>query len=324
MAAPQGRDRHHEGGGIVQTPMTSSDTELPTAPQGEGGAGRKPGRRAIVLLTAALGTLIVAGGIIALLTLGGGDGQARPEDLGDDGQVPPETIGNGAPAVEPASNVTAIEAEAKPFAVRLDWVAPEGEVEALVVLRDGARVGRLDPGETTFLDRSALPATRYSYVVQSVRDGEFVRSEPLRVKTPPAPLSLARLDGVYAIDARSTSHFGFTGVADEFASGWRFRPVCRRGPCSVTFKDVQGNPISGRLERTRARYEGAGSSKFGTCGNVTSTGTFTLRLEVVRAKTVRDAWRASKLVGTFVERVPAQLGCVGAGVDFDITAKLMA
>jgi hypothetical protein len=308
----------------VQTPMTSSDTELPTAPQGEGGAGRKPGRRAIVLLTGALGTLIVAGGIIALLTLGGGDGQARPEDLGDDGQVPPETIGNGAPAVEPASNVTAVEAEAKPFAVRLDWVAPEGEVEALVVLRDGARVGRLDPGETTFLDRSALPATRYSYVVQSVRDGEFVRSEPLRVKTPPAPLSLARLDGVYAIDARSTSHFGFTGVADEFASGWRFRPVCRRGPCSVTFKDVQGNPISGRLERTRARYEGAGSSKFGTCGNVTSTGTFTLRLEVVRAKTVRDAWRASKLVGTFVERVPAQLGCVGAGVDFDITAKLMA
>jgi len=267
--------------------------------------------------------LIVAGGIIALLTLGGDDGQARPETIGDDGQVPPETIGND-PAVEPASNVTAVEAETKPFAVRLDWVGPEGEVEALVVLRDGARVGRLDPGETTFLDRSALPATRYSYVVQSVRDGEFVRSEPLRVKTPPAPLSLARLDGVYAIDARSTSHFGFTGVADEFASGWRFRPVCRRGPCSVTFKDVQGNPLSGKLERTGARYEGTGSSKFGTCGNVTSTGTFTLRLEVVRAETVRDAWRASKLVGTFIERVPAQLGCVVAGVDFDITAKLMA
>jgi hypothetical protein len=100
--------------------------------------------------------------------------------------------------------------------------------------------------------------------------------------------------------------------------------VCRRGPCSVTFKDVQGNPLSGKLERTGARYEGTGSSKFGTCGNVTSTGTFTLRLEVVRAETVRDAWRASKLVGTFVERVPAQLGCVGAGVDYDITAKLMA
>jgi hypothetical protein len=34
--------------------------------------------------------------------------------------------------------------------------------------------------------------------------------------------------------------------------------------------------------------------------------------------------RASKLVGTFVERVPARLGCVGAAVDYDITAKLIA
>jgi len=100
--------------------------------------------------------------------------------------------------------------------------------------------------------------------------------------------------------------------------------VCRRGPCTVTFKDAQGDPLSGKLERTRVRYEGTGSSKFGTCGNVSSTGTFTLRLEVVRAETVRDAWRASKLVGTFVERVSARLGYVGAGVDFDITAKLIA
>jgi hypothetical protein len=29
-------------------------------------------------------------------------------------------------------------------------------------------------------------------------------------------------------------------------------------------------------------------------------------------------------VDKFVERVPAQLGCVGASVDFDITAKLIA
>ena len=296
----------------MQTPMTSSGTEVPSTPQGEDGAGRKPRRRGI-LVGAALGMLIVAGGIIALLQPGG-----------DDGRAPAGTIGNDAHGVEPVSTVTDVEAEAKPFAVRLDWVAPEGEVEGIVVLRDGARVGRLEPGDSTFTDRSALPATRYSYVVQSVRGGEFLRSEPIRVKTPPAPLSLARLDGVYAIDARITSHFGFTDVADEFASGWRFRPVCRRGPCTVTFKDAQGNPLSGRLERTRVRYEGTGSSKFGTCGNVSSTGTFTLRLEVVRAETVRDAWRASKLVGTFVERVPAQLGCVGAGVDYDITAKLIA
>lgn len=53
-------------------------------------------------------------------------------------------------------------------------------------------------------------------------------------------------------------------------------------------------------------------------------GTLTLRFEVVRAESVRNAWRASKLVGTFVERYPPQLGCVGAGVDYDITATLLA
>jgi hypothetical protein len=80
--------------------MTSSGTELPTAPQGEDGAGRKPSRRGI-LVGAALAMLMVAGGIIALLQLGGDDGRARAG-----------TTGNEAPVVEPASTVTDVEAEA--------------------------------------------------------------------------------------------------------------------------------------------------------------------------------------------------------------------
>src|SRR6266508_5630096 len=296
--------------------MRSSGTGLPPSPQGIDGAGRRgmPRRRAVVLAGAILlGMLIVAGGFVAL----------RQSD-GDDDVARPETGGNDALSVELSSSVTDVEAEPKPFAVRLSWTAPEGEVEGIVVLRDGARVGRAEPGDTTFVDDSVLPATRYTYVVESVYDGRSLRSETIRVKTPPASLSLARLDGVYAIDARNTSHFGLTGVVNNLASGWRFIPVCRRGPCDVTWKDVQGNPLSGRLERSGAHYGGTGSSKFATCGNVASMGTLTLRFEVVRAESVRNAWRASKLVGTFIERYPPQLGCVGAGVDYDITATLLA
>ena len=43
----------------MQTPTTSSATELPSASQGEDGAGRKPRRRGI-LVGAALGMLIEA------------------------------------------------------------------------------------------------------------------------------------------------------------------------------------------------------------------------------------------------------------------------
>lgn len=300
----------------MQTPMRSSGTEFPASPQGVDGAGQHgmPGRRAFFLAAAVLGILVVAGGIVALR-------QSEGEDVG----ARPGTSDNDAPSVEPvSSSVTDVEADPKPFAVRLSWTAPEGELEGIVVLRDGVRVGRAEPADTTFVDDSALPATRYTYVVQSVHDGSFLRSETIRVKTPPASLSLAQLDGVYAIDARNTSHFGLSGVVDNLASGWRFSPVCRQGPCDVTWKDVQGNPLSGRLEHTGVHYEGTGSSEFAKCGNVSTNGTLTLRFEVVRAESVRDAWRASKLVGTLVERYPAQLGCVAAGIDYDITAKLIA
>jgi len=50
-------------------------------------------------------------------------------------------------------------------------------------------------------------------------------------------------------------------------------------------------------------------------------------LERVRARapaSVRDAWRATKIVGTFVERFPAQLGCVASGADYQVTGTLIA
>ena len=136
----------------MQTPMRSSGTELAPSPQGIDGAGRRrmPRRRALVLAGAILlGILMVAGGIVAL----------RQSD-GDDDGARPETGGNDAPSVELSSTVTDVEAEPKPFAVRLSLTAPEGEVQGIVVLRDGARVGRAEPDDTTFVDESALPATR--------------------------------------------------------------------------------------------------------------------------------------------------------------------
>jgi hypothetical protein len=47
-------------------------------------------------------------------------------------------------------------------------------------------------------------------------------------------------------------------------------------------------------------------------------------IEVVKAASVRDAWRATRIVGTFVERFPAQLGCVASGADYQVTGTLIA
>jgi hypothetical protein len=123
-----------------------------------------PRRRAVVLAGAILGTLIVGGGLVAL-------------QQSDDDGARPKTGGNDVLNVELSSTVTDVEAEPKPFAVRLSRTAPDGEVEGIVVLRDGARVGRAEAGDTTFVGDSALPATRYTYVVESVHDGRFLRTE---------------------------------------------------------------------------------------------------------------------------------------------------
>jgi hypothetical protein len=130
----------------------------------------------------------------------------------------------------PASRApTSVEASGRPFAVMLRWAAPEGETGRLVVYRDGDRLTHLEPNRTGFADDSVLPAVRYAYFVEAVMGGKAAKSDPIRVKTPPAPLGMARLHGTFTVDLRDTSHFGFSSFPGDIQSGWRFKPKCRRG-----------------------------------------------------------------------------------------------
>ncbi|HET7928685.1 MAG TPA: hypothetical protein VFM40_03960 [Actinomycetota bacterium] len=219
---------------------------------------------------------------------------------------------------------TSVEASARPFAVMLRWAAPEGEADQLVVYRDGDRLATLEPNRTRFADDSVLPAVRYTYVVEAVLSGDTVKSDPIRVKTPPAPIGMARLEGTFTVDLDDTSHYGFSSFPGDIQSGWRFKPTCHRGACDVTWKDAQGVALAGELENTGARYEGTATTRLASCGDLRGSGTVTVSIEVVKAETVRDAWRATKIVGTFVERFPAQLGCVASGADYQVTGTLIA
>ena len=155
--------------------------------------------------------------------------------------------------------------------------------------------------------------------VEAVLDGDSVKSDPVRVKTPPAPLGMARLEGTFTVDLRDTSHYGFSSFPGDIQSGWRFKPNCRRGACDVTWKDAQGVALAGVLENTGPRYEGTATTRLASCGDLRGSGTVTVEIEIVKAATVRDAWRATKIVGTFLERFPAQLGCVASGADYQVT-----
>jgi len=258
--------------------------------------------------------MLVAALLIAVLVLGGEEGSGVRSPRGVDPEEQP-------PALAPP---TSVEASVRPFAVKLRWASPESEADELVVYRDGDRLATLEPKRTGFADDSVLPAVRYTYVIEAALDGDTLKTDPIRVKTPPAPLAMARLEGTFTVDLRDTSHYGFSSFPGDIQSGWRFKPKCRRGACDVTWKDAQGVALAGVLKNTGARYEGTATTRLASCGDLRGSGTVTVEIEVVRAATVREAWRATKIVGTFVERFPAQLGCVASGADYQVTGTLIA
>jgi len=297
----------------VQTPTRSSDLPIPPDPVSASGPGRPRRRSRVALVAGLVALIVVAALLIGIVVLGGEEGSAVRSPRGVDPVDPP--------ALAPP---TSVEASARPFGVTLRWASPESEADRLVVYRDGDRLAPLELNRTAFVDDSVLPAVRYTYVIEAVADGKASRSDPIRVKTPPAPLGMARLDGTFTVDLRDTSHYGFSTFPGDIQSGWKFKPKCRRGACDVMWKDAQGVALAGVLKNTGPRYEGTATSRLASCGELRGSGTVTVRIEVVKAGSVRDAWRATKIVGTFVERFPAQLGCVASGADYRVTGALIA
>jgi hypothetical protein len=297
----------------VQTPTRSSDLPIPPEPVAAAGPGRPPRRSRVAVVVGLVAFMLVAALLIGIVVLGGEEGSAVRSPRGLDPDEPPALV-----------PPTSVEASARPFAVTLRWAAPEGEAARLVVYRDGDRLAPPEPNRTAFVDDSVLPAVRYTYVIEAVADGKALKSDPIRVTTPPAPLGMARLDGTFMVDLRDTSHYGFSSFPGDIQSGWRFKPKCHRGACEVTWKDAQGVALAGVLENTGPRYEGTATTRLASCGDLRGSGTVTVRIEVVKAGSVRDAWRATRIVGTFVERFPAQLGCVASGADYHVTGTLIA
>jgi hypothetical protein len=178
-----------------------------------------------------------------------------------------------------------------------------------LISRDGRR---LDEAEhARFADDTVTPEGRYRYEVVAV-DAEKNRSKParVRIRTGPLPEAAARVQGRWLLKLKVQS-------SSIFDSGGQipvtFTPSCRQGPCPVAwgFEDV-GNTGTARNEG--ARYEGSGFGGFLTvdCHGGTVSSTVTLEFQVVRAHTIREAWRATEISGTLTEQVPSVSNCLAA------------
>lgn len=253
------------------------------------------------LLAIVLGILVVAGAAVAgfLLFLRG--------DPGD-----------------PGSSLAAprgFAADPQPFRVELTWQPPRS-AQGYSLFRDGELIETLPRDATSFVDDTVLPLQGFTYEIEAFSADVTSVRERVEVQTPAAPLGLSRLEGLYRVTAHDTRDFGFVVFDGDFRTGWRFRPQCGDGACDVGWTDVNLNGFETVLRQSGPRYSGSDRAEFGRCGGRKTRTTWTIRLHVTNAATVKDAWRATAFEGTIAQRSPAQLGCVATGADYTIKGAL--
>ena len=294
--------------GSDASPRLSPDIPLPpsTPPP------RSSSKRTRTLVVLAL-VFVVLAGVVAVIVGPWSDPDSSPSAPPDESSSVPDLA---AP--------TALAADRAAFRIRLDWEGSNGEVKMYKVTRNGDVVATLPPGRTHWLDSGVFPASRYRYAVRAV-DAFGVPSDPatIAVRTPSAPLALARLQGLYNVTLITESKFGYGKFSARHNSGWRFVPVCDEGACDVDWRDTSSHELAARVDRMGASYEGSDSGRFNIqCDGHPLVSTLTFRLHVTRAKVVGDTWRAAALEGTLTQREGEQLGCRAAGVDYTVRLVL--
>jgi hypothetical protein len=238
--------------------------------------------------------------------------------------VPPAPSRTRSP--EPSATLSAptgLSSDVSAFEVTLTWSSVPGST-GYEVVRDGEILTTVTPPR--FVDGSALPGQRYTYEIVATNDQASSDPAVLEVQTDGAPVSLARLEGLFDVQLSERSHFGLTLAEGgrRYTSAWRFEPRCERGPCAVRWVDRSTRGLAANLRRTGATYRGSTFGRFGgTCEGTTTKARVTVAIRVVEARVEGDAWRAATLRGTVSSRSSAQLGCVSAGIVYRFTARLV-
>jgi hypothetical protein len=270
-----------------------------------------PKRRRMVVAVA-VGLAVLAGVVLVIMATRSEPDPSQPAPPEESTEVPDL----GAP--------TGLTADRAAFRIRLDWEGSDGDVNIYRITRNGDVVATVSPDRTHWLDTGVFPESRYRYAVRAL-DAFGVPSEAatIAVRTPSAPLALARLLGLYNVTLITESKFGYGSFPARDSTGWRFVPVCDEGACDVEWRDTRSHELTARLDRTGESYEGSDNGRFNIeCQGHPVVSTLTFRLHVTRANVVGETWRATALEGHLTQRESAQLGCRPSGVDYTVRLVL--
>ena len=284
----------------------------PDATEPPAGRGR---RRTVVLIVAIVVVLFVAAA--AVIATSSGDEPAASPTASASSSAPVDVL-PGPPGD--------LKVQAGAFRVVLTWAPSTGDtISGYTVYRDGKSLGITGADSHRFVDDQALPSSSYHYVVKAYAGDAANESSgaSATVKTKTGSPALARLQGLFEMKLKVGSSFGVSGVGHGGTGAWRFTPICREGPCNVKLADLNGPTPNMVLHQSAAVYDGEITGPSGIkCGGVESTGRFHLHLTVQHPAVVAGHWRVTQVSGTLTLSSSAQLGCVAAGITYDVTGKL--
>lgn len=293
----------------------------PPSPLGEPAPAPAPGpfgRRTKTGLIALLVVLALVVTAVAVVVSQRGSGEQRAAD--------DPSIGSSSPSVVPPSPPASVKAVPASFKVVMTWTPSTGEIAGYRVYRDGHVLAEVNPDVLRYVDDTVAPNSRYRYQVAAFTEaGVPTDRTDASVKTPPASLALARVEGTFNAKLHMTSSYGvsFSGSGGPGTLGLRMTPACAAGPCNVTLGVVNGKIERFTLKQAAAAYSGTGTDRAAfTCGGTPTSASFAVSFTVAAAKPLKDEWRASKLEGTILIRSASQLGCLASGIDYSFTAAL--
>jgi hypothetical protein len=280
-----------------------------------------PSRRALPFALAALGLVVVAAVVAAVLVLRSDRGRAVAS------QRPPTS---STPSRAPSPSIAAVgnlSARAEPFAVVLTWTQPAGvtPVEGYGIFRDGVELTTIPPA-SMYTDTSVEPGKDYGYEVEPRgAAGSVVGPRTTVSATTPVPsMRSARVEGDFTVKVKVVSQKGFETFTNSYTLGWHFEPTCATGPCDVEWTDLAESSLQATLSRAGVSYSGSDSGKFNVrCNDAEVKSTLSVAFDVTKAKGIDGEWRATTLKGTLTETEDAQLGCVASKAVLSITATLV-
>jgi len=168
-----------------------------------------------------------------------------------------------------------------------------------LIMHDGRVIGRVPGTVTSYLVKGLAPDTPYEYRIVAERGGKrSTQSTLLALRTTIPPISAARWQGTWTVNANFTRGRNTIHGTKHFTDTWQANPRCPTGPCDVRLSvTMNGRSFKLTMARSGAGYKGTIVRNVFPCGQGSTQfavrSTLTFRIGLTTAQVTNGQWLAT-------------------------------